>query len=100
MVNFVVFLIESMRQRMDAEYTEILRRMGWGTFTDDDLALLNTRVFYPLRVVVSGASMSSQPGLWYRPFVVATNRLRCAINNCMTFEIARRHKSLVYEFDA
>ena len=43
-VNFVVFLVENMRQMYDPNYTAILRRMRWAALTDDDLNALNSRV--------------------------------------------------------
>jgi hypothetical protein len=100
-VNFVVFLIENMRQRTDASYTSILRRMRWGALTDADIAVLNTRVFDPQRYdVTPRVPASPAPTHWYRPCVVATNRTRCAINTFMTIDIARRHNRIVYQFDA
>ena len=75
--------------------------MRWGALTDDDIAVLNQRVFDPEQLNISRTNQPpTDPAFWYRPFVIATNRIRCAINNSMTLEIGRRQQRIVYQFDA
>jgi hypothetical protein len=42
-VNFVVFLVDVMRQKDDIPYLNLLERMRWGINTQEDIDILNTR---------------------------------------------------------
>ena len=78
-----------------------MRRMRWGRLTDEGLTVLNKRVHSPtLCAVPTKPSPVQTRSLWYQPFIVPTNRVRCAINCTVTFQVARRHDRVVYEFDA
>jgi hypothetical protein len=90
-VNFVVFLIDNMRAKDDPEYTELLADLRWGRLSKDQIAKLNTRV------QPSESEAFAAGAAFYRPVVVATNELRCAINRDMMFETARKLGQPVYE---
>lgn len=96
-INFVVFLTENMRAKHDQVYTRILSELRWGRITDVDLATLNTRAFQQDRPTVRDMPDSTS---FYRPVVVATNNLRCAINRTMTLQVAKRLGRPIYESTA
>lgn len=80
-----------MRAKRDPEYTQLLSDLRWGRLTDAQIAALNTRVLGQ----VTTHSPSNER--FYRPVVVSTNELRCAINRDMMFEAAQRLNLPVYE---
>lgn len=93
-INCVVFLTRNMRARFDAEYIKILDDLRWGRLSDHQLARLNTRVQTP---TMSTAAAALSGTTFYRPIVVCTNKLRCAINHSMVFQVAYTRKTPVYE---
>jgi ATP-dependent exoDNAse (exonuclease V) alpha subunit len=93
-INFVVFLTQNMRARFDPEYTHILDDLRWGHLSDVQMERLNTRV---QTQVTREADAPRERDSFYRPLVVCTNQLRCAINLSMVFGIARDRELPVYE---
>ncbi|OWY98654.1 hypothetical protein PHMEG_00030531 [Phytophthora megakarya] len=91
-INFVVFLMENMRARLDPVYAGILDSVPWGRRSNSQLNKLNSRVHNHLEVPQTRNSIT-----FYRPIVVWTNRLRCAINHIMVFKIAGVHGATVFE---
>ncbi|OWZ23833.1 LOW QUALITY PROTEIN: hypothetical protein PHMEG_0001243 [Phytophthora megakarya] len=79
---------------MGPTYAEILDCLRWGRLSDAQLALLNARVQTDNP---PEPSITPSNETFYRTFVVSTNRLRCAINNKVIFEIAAKHNVPVYE---
>ncbi|KAG1694469.1 hypothetical protein DVH05_028660 [Phytophthora capsici] len=92
-VNFVVFLTENMRAAQDAVYANILAELRWGRVSSGALARLNSRV-----VVLP--STSEATSTFFRPLVVATNKIRCAINKLMTFSVCTEMSVPLYEIQA
>lgn len=92
-INFVVFLTENMRARGDPLYTQILSDLRWGQISDEQLAILNSRCQPCVQPVHDEVSNQN----YYRPVVVATNKLRCAINRNMLFHAARTMDQPVFE---
>jgi hypothetical protein len=79
-----------MRSRTDLVYTAILRRMRWGNLSTNDINTLNTRVGQ------SCGEFDKTNGL-FRPVVVATNALRCAVNYRITLEAGRTGHVQLFE---
>ncbi|ETK71805.1 hypothetical protein L915_21014 [Phytophthora nicotianae] len=92
-VNFVVFLTENMCAAQDAAYANILSELRWGRVSSDALARLNSRV-------VELPSTSERTSTFFRPLVVATNKIRCAINKLMTFSVCTEMSLPLYEIRA
>jgi hypothetical protein len=86
-----VFLTENMRAKRDPEFIQLLSDLRWGRLTDTQLAALNTRVLGHVPVHLTSDKA------FYRPIVVSTNELRCAINRNMMFEAAQRLNLPIYE---
>ncbi|ETN15092.1 hypothetical protein PPTG_07289 [Phytophthora nicotianae INRA-310] len=91
-INFVVFLVKNMRARLDPVYAEILDNLRWGRISDSQLEKLNCRVNEHVEVPPTWNSSA-----FYRPVVVCTNRMRCAINHFMIFKIAGVYGATVFE---
>lgn len=84
-----------MRAQRDPVYTEILSNLRWGRLSSVQLSDLNSRV---LANQTSPLPTSSQHlDAFYRPVLVSTNKLRCALNREMTFSAARRLGVPIYE---
>ncbi|EGZ22489.1 hypothetical protein PHYSODRAFT_285738 [Phytophthora sojae] len=92
-INFVVFLTENMRADDDDLYARILADLRWGRVSEDNLASLNSRVKKAPATITASTT-------FFRPLVVSTNNLRCAINKVMTFKISADTGSYLYEFPA
>lgn len=85
-----------MRARTDPVYTEILDNLRWGDLTDRQLGSLNSRVSATTNNSFR-QNDSRQQKEFFRPVVVSTNKLRCAINTEMMFQIARAHGVPIFE---
>lgn len=83
-----------MRARFDPEYTKILDDLLWGRLSDAQLKILNTRV---QTAKPHGEPTTQGRDIKYRPVVVCTNKLRCAINYDMVFRIAHAHEVPLFE---
>ncbi|RLN14065.1 hypothetical protein BBJ28_00016772 [Nothophytophthora sp. Chile5] len=92
-ISFVIFLTENMRARVDPNYCEILSEIRWGNVQQDNLDLLNTR----LHAQTSSDDDRSAELPFYRPIVTTTNKLRCAFNKTMLFDVAERTRADIYE---
>jgi len=69
-INLVVLLTENMRARTNPVYTEILDSLRWGRLSDQQLAILNTRVQNSNQCQ---PSIISRRDSFYRTFVVSTS---------------------------
>jgi hypothetical protein len=83
-----------MRARLDPVYAGILDSLRWGRVSDEQLEISNSRVQTVNRVE---APLPPTSGDFYRPIVVCTNKLRCAINSMMIFKVAQARVATVFE---
>ena len=86
----VIFLDEQMRQSRDPAFRQFLSRARAGTFTEDDLAFLNSKVITSL----------TAPELDGVPIVVKRNKLRHLINIIRIVHFAKTHFQRIYIFPA
>lgn len=86
-----------MCSRLDSEYTKILGSLRWGNLTTQQIALLNSKVTTNLS---TRQQHESQSPLFYRPIIVTTNRLPCAINCEMTYLTGKKLSKDIYECEA
>lgn len=84
----------NMRARLDPVYADILDSLRWGRVSEEQLKILNSRV-QPVNRVEEPLLQTSAD--FYRPIVVCTNKLRCAINSMMIFKVAQARMATVYE---
>ncbi|OWZ17425.1 hypothetical protein PHMEG_0008630, partial [Phytophthora megakarya] len=93
-INFVIFLTKNMRARRDPLYAKILDDLRWGRLTDQQLDILNSRVHKPEDLL---SARTNDTHNLYKPVVVCTNKLRCAINSNIIFRIALSRTIPVFE---
>lgn len=86
----VIILDQQMRQAKDPRFYELLSRARTGTPTEDDLALLNTRVIPSLFT----------PALIDATIVVKLNALRHRINHIKMEHFARSRSQRIFVFPA
>jgi len=86
----VIILNEQMRQAQDPEFRELVGRARTSTLTEEDLALLNTKVI----------ASFFMPELENATFVVKLNALRHRINLTRIEHFARRRSQRIYIFPA
>ena len=95
-VGTVVILTEQMRQRGEAnkQFVSLLGRLREGVCTEDDFALLNSRL-----IATAGEDLSTDD--WRgAPIVVSENVVKDAINTRATLAFAERTRQTVQWFDA
>ncbi|KAL3667678.1 hypothetical protein V7S43_007231 [Phytophthora oleae] len=99
-INFVIFLTKNMRARFDPYYTKLLDDPRWGNLTDEQMEALNTRVADTDNrddPRTQRSIITERPNdTFFRPVVVCTNQLRCAINHYMIFQIARAEQFTLF----
>ena len=90
MFKNVIILDEQMRQARDPRFRELLHRARAAALTEDDLALLNSRV----------ATSLFTPELESATIIVRRNVLRHHINQSQMEHFARRRSQRIYIFPA
>jgi PIF1-like helicase len=90
MFKNVIILDEQMRQARDPRFRELLHRARAAALTEDDLALLNSRV----------ATSLFTPELESATIIVRRNVLRQHINQSQMEHFARRRSQRIYIFPA
>ena len=98
--NYIVFLIDNMRQINDVPYQELLERMHWGVNTEQDIATLNTRAITNAAFDIKEHYSRYNSGPvedYFAPMAISTNRERCAFCLETIYAIAKRENTCVYQ---